>query len=73
MPNPTQVVSAKIGKYDVRLYDDKGDGKAFSLIYSYDRTRLEVLEYDNGDKARNDFRLVVSVITNVLTCEGVKV
>lgn len=68
MPDTKQELqSVLVGKYSVRLYKETG---LYSVIYSYDGTRMEVLEYDDEVAARGDFRLITSIIQNVLRCEG---
>lgn len=68
---PTVVEHQVIGNYQVRLYKET-DGSPY-IIYSGHHTRLETLEYETEEAARSDFRLIISVIRNVLQCEGKKI
>ncbi len=74
MPNVKLLQSDDIDKYNVRLHLDNPGSEnqrtwAWTIIYSCNQTRLETLEYDNEGEARRDFRLICSVIKNVLACE----
>lgn len=69
MPAQKELHIATIGKCFIRLYKDDGEEESYRIIYSYNGTRMETFEYDNQQKAREDFRLMCSVVTNILRCE----
>lgn len=72
LPNGAEcLTSTSIGKFNIRVIQD-GPGKndGFAVIYSYDQTRLECLEYESDEKERAlaDGQLIAQTVKNVCAC-----
>jgi hypothetical protein len=65
-----EIHSADIDKYSIRMYKNEYDYPY--IVYSYNQTRLETVEYDSINEARKGFRVICSIIRNVLQCEAQK-
>ena len=76
LPNGGEcLASCDIGKFNVQLLqdppqDNEGRFSGYAVIYSFNQTRLDIIEYNQDEKqqASDDWELIRQVLTNANAC-----
>lgn len=71
LPNGGECVFSKdIGLFNVRLIQEPGPSFGYAVIYSFDQTRLECLEYDRSEEkeAKAAWMHIQQALVNAQAC-----